>query len=110
MTQAVRSSSISGIARGRIIGTHASTKETVISSSSGDSTEWRRMSQDSRSKWKADVDTSRPPVTMMINSSDLFIIQSIKRELKTRPIYDCRYDERLKPKDDEYTCLAYTPV
>jgi hypothetical protein len=29
----------------------------------------------------------------------------MKRELKTRPIYDCRCDERLKPKDDESTCL-----
>ncbi len=26
----------------------------------------------------------------------------------TRPIYDCRCDERLKPKDDESTCLTYT--
>ena len=25
-----------------------------------------------------------------------------------RPIYDCRCHERLKPKDDESTCLAYT--
>ena len=32
----------------------------------------------------------------------------MKRKLKTRPVYDCRYDERLKPKDDESTCLAYT--
>ena len=39
---------------------------------------------------------------------ELFIIKSIKRELKTRPIYDCRCDERLKPKDDESTCLTYT--
>jgi hypothetical protein len=23
-------------------------------------------------------------------------------------MYDCRYDERLKPKDEESTCLAYT--
>jgi hypothetical protein len=38
----------------------------------------------------------------------LFIIKSIKRELKTRHIYDCRYDERLKPKDDESTYLGYT--
>ncbi len=32
------------------------------------------------------------------------------REAKTRlgPIYDCRYDERLKPKDDESTCFTYT--
>jgi hypothetical protein len=37
-----------------------------------------------------------------------FIITSIKREIKTRPIYDCRCDERLEPKDDESTCLAYT--
>jgi hypothetical protein len=34
----------------------------------------------------------------------LFIIKSIKRELKTRPIYDCRCDERLEPKYDEFTC------
>ncbi len=40
----------------------------------------------------------------------LFIIKSIKRELKTRLIYDCRCDERhrLEPKYDEFTCLAYT--
>jgi hypothetical protein len=29
-----------------------------------------------------------------------FIIKSIEREPQTRPIYDCRYDERLEPKDD----------
>jgi hypothetical protein len=28
--------------------------------------------------------------------------------VKTRPIYDCRCDERLKPKDDESTYLGYT--
>ncbi len=33
----------------------------------------------------------------------LFIIKSIKRELKIKPIYDCQCDERLKPKDDEST-------
>jgi hypothetical protein len=38
-----------------------------------------------------------------------YTLPSIKRELKTRPIYDCRCDElRLKPKDDESTCLTYT--
>ncbi len=36
------------------------------------------------------------------------IIKSINRELKTRPIYDCRCDERLKPKDDESTSFTYT--
>ncbi len=39
---------------------------------------------------------------------NLFIIKSIKRDLKTRPIYDCRCVERLEPKDDESTCLVYT--
>jgi hypothetical protein len=28
-------------------------------------------------------------------------------EIKTRPIYECRYDERLKTKDEESTRLAY---
>ncbi len=32
----------------------------------------------------------------------------MKLELKTRPIYDCWYDERLEPKYDEFTCLTYT--
>ncbi len=36
----------------------------------------------------------------------MFII--IKREVKTRRIYDFRCDERLKPKDDESTYLSYT--
>ena len=34
--------------------------------------------------------------------------ESMKRELKTRPIYDCRCDERLKTKAEESTHLAYT--
>ena len=33
---------------------------------------------------------------------------SIKRELKTRPIYECRCDERLKTKAEESTRLACT--
>jgi hypothetical protein len=34
----------------------------------------------------------------------------MKRDLKTRPIYDssCRCDERLKTKDEESTRLTYT--
>ena len=40
----------------------------------------------------------------------MFIIKSIKQELKTRPIYDCRCDERLEPKNDESTCLGYTEL
>ena len=34
--------------------------------------------------------------------------ESMKRELKTRPIYECRCDERLKSKAEESTCLTYT--
>ena len=34
--------------------------------------------------------------------------ESIKRELKTNPIYECRCDERLKTKAEESTRLAYT--
>jgi hypothetical protein len=34
--------------------------------------------------------------------------KSIKRELKTRPIYECRCDERLKPQGEESTCLTST--
>jgi hypothetical protein len=32
----------------------------------------------------------------------------MKRELKTRPINECRYDERLKIKGEESTRLVYT--
>ena len=34
--------------------------------------------------------------------------ESIKRELQTRPIYECRCDERLKTKVEESTRLTYT--
>ena len=30
----------------------------------------------------------------------------MKREVKTRPIYECRCDERLKTKVEESTCLT----
>ena len=32
----------------------------------------------------------------------------MKRELKTRSIYECRCDERLKAKTEVSTCLTYT--
>jgi hypothetical protein len=31
----------------------------------------------------------------------------MKREVKTRPMYECRCDERLKTKDEESTHLTY---
>ncbi len=34
--------------------------------------------------------------------------KSMKRELKIRPIYECRCDERLKTKSEESTRLTYT--
>jgi hypothetical protein len=34
--------------------------------------------------------------------------ESIKRELETRPVYECRCDERLKTKAEESTRLAHT--
>jgi hypothetical protein len=34
--------------------------------------------------------------------------ESIKREQKTRPINECRCDERLKTKTEESTRLTYT--
>ena len=34
----------------------------------------------------------------------------MKRELKTRPIYECRCDERLKAKTEGSTRLPYTKL
>ncbi len=34
--------------------------------------------------------------------------ESMKREVKIRPICECRSDERLKPKGEESTRLGYT--
>jgi hypothetical protein len=36
--------------------------------------------------------------------------ESRKEELKTRPIYECRCDERLKTKDEKSTHLTYTEL
>ncbi len=44
---------------------------------------------------------------MYLHTSSV-VIKSIKRELRTRPMYDCRCDERPEPKDDESTSLVYT--
>ena len=42
--------------------------------------------------------------------SSIFVVdyESIKRELKIRPIHECRCDERLKTEVEEFTRLAYT--
>jgi len=38
----------------------------------------------------------------------VFYFESIKRDLKIKPIYECRCDERLKTKAEESTLLTYT--
>ena len=40
----------------------------------------------------------------------MFVVyyESINRELQTRPICECRCDERLKPKGEESTSFGYT--
>jgi hypothetical protein len=38
----------------------------------------------------------------------LIFVYYEKREIKTRPIYECRCDERLKTKPEKSTRLAYT--
>jgi hypothetical protein len=43
-----------------------------------------------------------------LEDSRLVYYESIQRELKTRPIYQCRSDERLKTKTEESTRLVYT--
>ncbi len=39
---------------------------------------------------------------------EVVFYESIKRELKTRPINECQCDERLKTKAQESTSLTYT--
>ena len=36
--------------------------------------------------------------------------ESIKRELKIKPIYECRCDERLQTKTKRFTRLSYTEL
>jgi hypothetical protein len=38
----------------------------------------------------------------------VFYYEGIKREVKRRQIYECRYDERLKSKDEGSKRLVYT--
>jgi hypothetical protein len=52
----------------------------------------------------------RPQRVWVMVKSILRVVyyESIKREIKTRPLYECRCDERLKTKDEESTHLTYT--
>ena len=49
-------------------------------------------------KWGTDV----------VHSGLFVYYESIKRELKIKPIYECRCDESLKTKPEESTLLTYT--
>ena len=53
------------------------------------------------------METQTPPLESA-KKKKLFINESINREVKTSPIYECRCDERLKTKVGESTRLAYT--
>jgi hypothetical protein len=45
-----------------------------------------------------------------VRNRDCLVVycESIKRELKIKPISECRCDERLQTKSEESTCLTYT--
>jgi hypothetical protein len=48
-------------------------------------------------------------VVVSVPLKEFFVYyESMKREVKTRPVYECRCDERLKTKAEESTRLAYT--
>jgi hypothetical protein len=44
----------------------------------------------------------------MVHLIKVLYYESTKREPKTRPIYECRCDERLKTKAEKSTRLSYT--
>ncbi len=44
-----------------------------------------------------------------VGNSEVVYYESLKRELKTKTIYGCRCDERLKTNVEESTRLACTP-
>ena len=49
-----------------------------------------------------------PKPTRKVVYYEKFYYESRKRKLKTRLIYECRCDERLKPKGEKSTRLTYT--
>jgi hypothetical protein len=53
-------------------------------------------------------DPDFPEVVRESSYKNFLYYESINRELKTRPINECRYDERLKTKVEESTRLTYT--
>jgi hypothetical protein len=54
------------------------------------------------------VTSSTKKTKLMIHFFFSVYYESIKREVKIRPTYECRCDERLRTKTKEFTRLAYT--
>ena len=50
------------------------------------------------------------PVWMRERGAFVVYYESLKREIKTEPINECRCDERLKTKVEESTRLGYTQL
>ncbi len=50
----------------------------------------------------------KPSLPQRYGETYFVYYESRKRELKTRPIYECRWVERLKTKAEKYTRLAFT--
>jgi hypothetical protein len=48
------------------------------------------------------------PVVLRVPGNLVVYYESIKRELKTKPIYECRCDERPQTKTKRCTRLSYT--
>jgi hypothetical protein len=46
-------------------------------------------------------------IDMSVKKKNVYY-ESMKGEVKTRPMYECRFDERLKTKAEESTRLVYT--
>ncbi len=51
---------------------------------------------------------SYPDTPLSIFIPEIVYYESIKRELKIKPIYECRCDERLQTKTKRFTRLSYT--
>jgi hypothetical protein len=61
-----------------------------------------------RSQFLIDDDDKSLLMFIVVYYNGVFIYESINRDLKTKPVYECRCDERLKTKSEESTRLVYT--
>jgi hypothetical protein len=63
-----------------------------------------------RRKWNIPQFCSASLTTEAAKKRSVFVVyyESMKREIKTKPIFVRRHNERLKPKGEESTCLTYT--